>query len=184
MMPEISLHILDIAQNSVRAGASLIEIRIDERPQEDLLLIAIRDNGCGMTAEQAAHAADPFYTTRETRRVGLGIPFFKMAAELSGGRLTIESEPNVGTTIEARFGYSNVDRMPLGDINSTISALIQCNPQLDFLYSRTRGGNTVNLDTRELRAMLDGVSLSTPEVALFLSDYLEENTRELLHSPL
>ena len=131
-MQELSLNVLDIAQNSVRAGARLIEIMVDEQPESDTMTITVADDGCGMTPEQAAHVTDPFFTTRTTRRVGLGVPFLKMAAEMTGGGLTIETAPGRGTTVCAVFGLTHIDRMPLGDIAATICSLIQCNPEIDF----------------------------------------------------
>ena len=123
-MQELSLNVLDIAQNSVRAGARLIEIMVDEQPESDIMTITVADDGCGMTPEQAAHVTDPFFTTRTTRRVGLGVPFLKMAAEMTGGGLTIETAPGRGTTVRAVFGLTHIDRMPLGDIAATICSLI------------------------------------------------------------
>ena len=114
MMPEIAMNILDVAENSVRAGASLIRITVDISRELDRLNIVIEDNGCGMTAEQVAHVTDPFFTTRTTRKVGLGVPFFKMAAESTGGSFSIESVPGQGTVVTAVFGLSHIDRMPLG----------------------------------------------------------------------
>ena len=180
MMQELSMNILDIAENSVRAGAALIEITVDENLSEDLLTITVRDNGCGMTKEQLANVIDPFYTTRTTRKVGLGVPFFKMAAELTGGNLEIQSTVGEGTLILAHFVRSSIDRMPLGDINETISTLIHCNPQIDFVYTRRFDNDVMQLDTREFRRILDGVELNDPTVSKFIRDFLAENTSDLL----
>ena len=116
MMPEISLNVLDVAENSVRAKASHVLIDVSASTAEDRLTIVIEDDGCGMTEEQVNRVIDPFFTTRTTRRVGLGVPFYKMAAELSGGSFSIKSQPGVGTTTTAVFVLSSVDRMPLGDM--------------------------------------------------------------------
>ena len=121
MMPEISLNILDVAENSVRAEASLVEITVSVQPEEDTLTVVIRDDGCGMTKEQAARVQDPFFTTRTTRKVGLGVPFFKQAAESTGGSFRIDSEKGKGTTVKAVFGLSHIDRMPLGEISAPLS---------------------------------------------------------------
>jgi len=180
MMQELSMNILDIAENSVRAGAALIQITVDENLSEDLLTITIRDNGCGMTKEQLNNVIDPFYTTRTTRKVGLGVPFFKMAAELTGGSLEIKSTVGEGTLILAHFVFSSIDRMPLGDINETISTLIHCNPQIDFVYTRRFDNDVMQLDTREFRRILDGVELNDPTVSKFIRDFLAENTSDLL----
>ena len=131
MMTEISLNILDVAENSTRAQASLITIVVDVSTADDYLKVVIADDGCGMTAEQVEKVTDPFFTTRSTRKVGLGVPFFKMAAESTGGSFDIISEPGVGTTVTAVFGFSNIDRMPLGDISSTIHNLIVYHPDSD-----------------------------------------------------
>ena len=114
MMPEIALNILDIAENSVRAEASLIEITVSAQLQEDTLTVVIADNGCGMTREEKESVLDPFYTTRTTRKVGLGVPFFKQAAESTGGSFRIDSEKGKGTAVTAVFGLSHIDRMPEG----------------------------------------------------------------------
>ena len=180
MMQELSLNVLDVAENSVRANASLVEITVEEDTAADRLAIVIRDNGKGMTPEQVQTVIDPFYTTRTTRKVGLGVPFFRMAAQLSGGDLTIQSAVGEGTTVTAVFGLSSIDRMPLGDMNGTISTLVQCNPQIDWVYTRKKDGRELVMDTRQFREILGEVPLDSPEVLQFLGEYLRENTAELL----
>ena len=133
MMPEIALNVLDIAQNSVRAEASLIQISVDVDEAADTLTITIEDNGCGMTTEQTARVTDPFFTTRTTRKIGLGVPFFKMAAESTGGSFSIQSEPGVGTKVTAVFGLSHIDRMPLGEWNDLYLDHIQHTDRF-FIY--------------------------------------------------
>lgn len=179
-MQELSMNILDVAENSVRAGACLVEITVDERPQADLLSVTVSDNGCGMTPEQVKNVIDPFYTTRSTRKVGLGVPFFKMAAELTGGKLEIQSTVGKGTILKADFIRSSIDLMPLGDINETISTLIHCNPNIDFFYTRRFESAEMTLDTREFRRILDGIELNDPKVSKFIREYLAENTSDLL----
>ena len=179
MMPELSLNILDVAENSVRAEASLIEICVEENTETDTLTIIINDNGRGMDSMTAVRVTDPFYTTRTTRRVGLGLPFYRMAAELTGGSLSITSKPGEGTSVKATFGLSHIDRMPIGDINGTIAALIHCNPEIDFVYCHSVDGRKLRLDTRELRNVLGDIPFNTPEVAAFISEYLRENSHEL-----
>ena len=179
-MQEISLNILDVAQNSISAKASLVSILIDT--VEKMMTVIIEDNGCGMTDEQVRRVTDPFYTTRKTRSVGLGVPLFKMAAEMSGGEFEIKSEVGKGTTVKAVFDTSNVDCMPLGDINATISSLIQLNPDIDFRYRRSVDGREFELDTRQLREILSGVPLNTPEVTVFIADFLKENTTEIIET--
>lgn len=179
MMPEIAMNILDVAENSVRAGASLIRITVDISRELDRLNIVIEDNGCGMTAEQVAHVTDPFFTTRTTRKVGLGVPFFKMAAESTGGSFSIESVPGQGTVVTAVFGLSHIDRMPLGDINGTIHTLITFNTHIDFLYTYRYDSRSFTLDTREFKAILEGVPLDTPEVSQYIHEFLDENKQEV-----
>ncbi len=178
MLPEISLNVLDVAENSTRAGASLVTILIDVDTAADTLSVSIRDDGCGMTEEQVSRVTDPFFTTRTTRKVGLGVPFFKMAAEASGGSFSIYSVVGEGTDVTAVFGLSSIDRMPLGDISTTIQNLIVYHPDSDFLYRYTYDGESFTLDTREFREVLGGVPLDTPEVAQYILEYLIENKRE------
>ncbi len=180
MMQELSLNVLDVAENSVRADASLVEITVEEDTAAGWLTIVIRDNGRGMTPEQVQTVIDPFYTTRTTRKVGLGVPFFRMAAQLSGGDLTIQSRVGEGTAVTATFGLTSIDRMPLGDINGTIATLVQCNPGIDWLYTRRKDGREMVMDTRQFREILGDMPLDSPEVLGFLRDYLAENTAELL----
>lgn len=177
-MTEISLNVLDIANNSIRANASLIEISIQIKRDLDTLTIMIADNGCGMTNEQIRQVEDPFFTTRTTRKVGLGVPFFKMAALSTGGSFQIESTPGAGTTVTAEFGLSHIDRMPLGDMNSTMLTLITLNPQIDFLYSYVFDNKEFILDTREFRQILNDIPLNSPEVAAYIKEYLTENQYE------
>ena len=132
---------MDVAQNSVRAEASLVYITVEESDKDDLLTITISDNGCGMTEEQVKQVIDPFFTTRTTRKVGLGVPLFKMSAEQTGGSFNIESQVGRGTKTQASYVKSHVDMTPLGDINSTVSILIRCNPDIDFVFTRSNMGS-------------------------------------------
>lgn len=179
MMTELSLNILDVANNSVSAGANLIEITVRIHNATDTLTINISDNGCGMSVEQLRKVEDPFYTTRTTRNVGLGIPFFKMAALNTGGRFQIESTPGVGTKITAVFGLSHIDRMPLGDINCTIYTLITYNTNIDFLYTYEFDDRSFHLDTRDFRKILGEVPLNHSSVTTYIKEYLEENKNEI-----
>ena len=179
MMTEISLNILDIAENSTKAGSSLVTILVDADTGADMLKVVIKDDGCGMSEEQLAQVTDPFYTTRTTRKVGLGVPFFKMAAEAAGGSFDIISEVGKGTEVTAVFSLSSVDRMPLGDMTTTIQNLIIYHPDTDFYYRYTYDGESFDLDTRQMREMLGGVPLDTPDVAEFIKEYLEENRKEV-----
>ena len=178
-MRELSLNVLDIVQNSISAKATVIEIELLEHIEKDLLEINIFDNGKGMTEEQVKSVIDPFFTTRTTRKVGLGIPLFKMAAEMSGGWLDIKSEVGKGTRVYTSYGYSNVDRMPVGDMNGTVSMLIRMNPDIDFVYTHSINEKSYVLDTKELREQLDDVPLDTPDVIEWIEEYLKENDAEL-----
>ena len=181
MMPEISLSILDVAENSTRAKASLVEIGISIDTKEDVMTLVINDDGCGMTKEQVAHVEDPVFTTRTTRKVGLGVPFLKEAAIAANGTFSIESEVGKGTRVRATFQYSNIDRMPIGDISRTIQQLVIYHPDIDFLYSYYYDGASFNLDTRQMREILGGVPFSEPEVAEYILSYLVENKQETDH---
>lgn len=184
MLPEISLNVLDISENSTRAGATLVSILVRISHEDDTLTVVIGDNGCGMTPEQVSHVTDPFFTTRTTRKVGLGVPFFKLAAESTGGHFHIESEPGKGTTVTAVFGLSHIDRMPLGDITSTIHNLIVYHPDTDFVYIYQYDNNSFTLDTRQMREILEGVPLNAPEVSEYILEYLTENKQETDHGAI
>ncbi len=172
------MNILDVAENSTRAGASLVSISVDADTAADRLTVVIEDNGCGMTQEQVSRVTDPFFTTRTTRKVGLGVPFFKYAAESTGGSFSIKSQPGAGTTVTAVFVLSHIDRMPLGDISGTIHTLVVYHPDTDFRYTYRYNGRSFALDTREFREILGDVPLDTPEVSSYIMDYLTENKLE------
>lgn len=180
-MKELSLNILDITENSVKAGASLTEISIVEN--SETLKLTITDNGCGMDEETVRGVTDPFYTTRTTRPVGLGLPLLKLQAEQTGGSMSISSESekvseNHGTRVEALFFKNHIDFTPLGDVISTIVTLIQGHPETDFLFTHITGEKTVSLDTRELRNVLGDVSLAEYEVIKWIEEYLREQYSE------
>ncbi len=171
-MKEISLNILDIAENSVKAKASLTEIYVDELG--DMLTLTIKDDGCGMDEQTVKSVIDPFYTTRKTRKVGLGIPLLKLACEQTGGKMSITSQIGVGTTVTAVFFKNHIDFTPLGDVTSSIVTLIQGHPETDFLFRHTTENGCVELDTRELRTVLEDVPLDTYEVICWIRDNLGE----------
>ena len=150
-MEDLSLHILDIVENSIRAKASRIEIKVVEYTKKDLLTIEINDNGQGIDEETIKKVLDPFFTTRTTRRVGLGLPLLRQAARESGGDVEIESKVGRGTRVKATFGYSHVDRKPLGNMEKTLSTLIAGNPEVDFIYEHKKDESGHRLDTREIR---------------------------------
>lgn len=178
-MRELSLNILDIAQNSITAGASLITIEIAEYTATKTLIIGIYDNGKGMSEEQVRSVIDPFFTTRTTRKVGMGIPLFKMAAEQTGGSLQIKSELGVGTEVCATFKTDSVDFTPLGDVAATVQMLISMNTDRDFIYRRSVDGRDFTLDTREIKEILGDVPLDAYEVSQWLIEFINENTHEL-----
>lgn len=178
-MRELSLNVLDIAQNSISANAELIEIVLEESTEKNELLIGIYDNGKGMTKEQLEAVRDPFFTTRTTRKVGMGIPLFKMAAEMTGGHLSIESEVGVGTRVNALFRTDHLDFVPIGDMASTMVTLITMNEDRDFLYKRSLDEKGFTLDTRSLKEILGGVPFSEPTISAWLRDYINENTKQI-----
>lgn len=175
-MRELSLNILDIAQNSISAGAQLIEISVAEDTAKALLTVTVADNGCGMDDDQLRNVCDPFFTTRTTRKVGMGIPLFRLAAEQTGGKLDISSKKGEGTVISAVFHTDSIDFTPLGDIASTVTLLISMNTDRDFVYRREVDKNSFELDTRQMKKILDGVPLNEPEVVQWMKEYIEENT--------
>jgi hypothetical protein len=163
-MEDLSLHILDVVENSTAAGATLVEIRIREDREQDRLVITIRDNGRGMSPEMVARVRDPFTTTRTTRRVGLGLALLDQAAREADGALDVRSSPGRGTEVVASFRHGHIDRRPLGDMAATMVSLLLGNPGVDFVYESNAGGAAVELDTRELREQLGDVPLTRPDV--------------------
>jgi hypothetical protein len=177
---EIALHILDIAENSVAAGAHCVEIFVEEDLANDRLRLAIQDDGQGMDETLVAHVTDPFITSRTTRKVGLGIPLLKAAAEASGGNLGIVSRPGQGTRLEVEFQWSHIDRPPLGDLVGTLLTLFVGCPQVHWLLEyridpgETNGESQFIFDDAPLKQALEGISLSEPEVLAFIKGLLQE----------
>ena len=168
-MEDLSLHILDIVENSTMAGATLVIIHILEDQERNVLQITIEDNGRGMDPEMVARVRDPFVTTRTTRSVGLGLSLLEQAARETGGDMTIISHSGQGTTVKATFQANHIDRKPLGDIGSTLVALIAGNPDVDFVYRGDLSNERIELDTRELRTELGvDVPMNDPAVLKFL----------------
>ena len=178
-MRELSLNVLDIAQNSISANASLVEIELIENTENHDLLIGIYDNGKGMTPKQTESVLDPFFTTRTTRKVGMGIPLFKLAAEMTGGKLEIESEVGIGTKVRAYFKTDHLDFTPVGDMTSTMISLITMNLHIDFLYRRKIDEKEFTVDTRQLKEILGDVPLNEPSIAMWITQYINENTKQL-----
>lgn len=178
-MLDLSLGILDIAMNSVVAGAKNIGLTIDINNTTDTLSLIITDDGRGMSPEVAAKAADPFYTTRKTREVGLGLPFHKMQAELTGGTFAIDSEPGRGTVISTTYTLSHIDRLPLGSIEETVVTLIQGSPDIEFKLRFSKEDEEFMFDTAEIKAQLDGMPIDSPEILNFLKEFLRENINNI-----
>jgi anti-sigma regulatory factor (Ser/Thr protein kinase) len=162
-MEDLSLHVLDIAENSIAAGAAHVEIRVRDSEPEDLLSIEILDDGRGMSEDVLRRAADPFFTTRTTRRVGLGLALFEQAARAAGGSFRIASSPGRGTRVSGTFQRSHIDRQPLGDMSRTLLALVIGNPQVEFTYRRQTGDAEAVFRTAEIRARLGDLPLSSPQ---------------------
>jgi len=178
-MRDISLHILDIVENSLRAGASLIRISITADELQDTLTVTIEDNGSGMSAEMLEKVRSPFTTTRTTRDVGLGIPLLMAGCESTGGHLSIESSLGKGTKLTAVYGTSHIDRPPLGNIAETVASLVLANPQVNFVLT-VRRDECFEFDTRMIKATLQGVPVTEPSVMMFIREYLEEGTVKVL----
>ncbi len=178
-MRELSLNVLDVAQNSITANASLITVEIAENTAESTLAISIADNGRGMSEEQLKSVQDPFFTTRTTRKVGMGIPLFKMAAEMTGGSFKISSKLGKGTETAAVFKTDSIDFTPLGDIKSTVIMLVTMNTDRDFVYRQRVDENEFVFDTREIKRILGGVPLDEPDIVSWMRDYIDENIKEL-----
>ncbi len=184
-MKELSLNILDIAKNSVKANADEVKITLTERA--DTFKMEIADNGCGMKEDFLKTVTDPFSTTRTTRKVGMGIPFLKLAAEQTGGSFGITSKheseypENHGTVTTAVFNKNSIDFTPLGDIISTVVTLIQGSPDIRWIFKHETEKGTVELDTAELKAVLGDVPLDNIEVVLWMKEYLEDGYGEIVN---
>ena len=176
-MKELSLHLLDVAKNSMVAGARNVSITLDETA-DGWLAITIADDGRGMAPEFLAQVTDPFTTTRTTRKVGLGLPLLRLTAEQTGGSLSIESAVGVGTTVTARFQRRHLDCPPLGDMAGAVALLIQGSPDIELTYRHTTPKGEAALSTAELRDILGGISLAEPEVFAWIQDYLIEQENE------
>jgi len=178
-MLELSLHILDIVNNSIKANATRIEIEIVEDIVSNLLSISISDNGCGMDEEFLKNVTDPFKTTRLTRKVGMGLSLFQAAAEATGGELIIASEKNVGTKVIATFAHDHIDRQPIGDIKETIISMIIGNESIDYIYHHIKNGKEFIFDTAEIKDILGDVSLKNSEVISWIEGYIEEGLNKI-----
>ncbi len=178
-MRELALHILDIAENGLAAGASLITIEIQEDRERNLLTIRIADNGRGIPEGRLQEALDPFYTTRTTRRVGLGLSLFREASRRCGGEFKLRSREGHGTEVIATFQIDHIDLPPLGDIAGSLTALMMGNPDVDWVYRHSVGGETFEMDTRQVRAELEGVPLNHPEVINYLGAAIRKSLEQI-----
>lgn len=173
-MREISLNIMDLAQNSVKANATLIEITVVSSIKDNIIEFTIADNGCGMTETELNQVIDPFFTSRTSRRVGLGIPFCKLACDQADGKFEITSNKNIGTTLKASFKYDHIDRQPMGDLASAILFTSTADNEIDVVFKYNADEIDFIFDTREVKAVLEGVPLNTPEVFEYLKEMLNE----------
>ncbi len=174
-MKNLALHVLDIVQNSITAGAANICVTMEEHTKRNYFLIRVEDDGCGMDAETLQKVTDPYYTSRTTRKVGLGIPLFKQQAEGAGGYLRINSQPGKGTMLEALFVHDHIDRPALGDMGGVFSLLIGSNPQIHFRYEHIKEEKKYVADTREIHEVLDGIPVSDPSIIRFIREMVKEN---------
>jgi hypothetical protein len=179
MMRELADNLLDIAQNAVAAGASLLELTILVDHSVDRIEFVFTDNGKGMSPEFVKSVTDPFTTTRKTRRVGLGLPLLKQTAAMTGGDMQIRSQIGVGTQVRAWFGLSSIDRPPMGDVAGTLCALVALNPQMDFMIVYQVDGKRFEFDTRQIRQMVSPLGLDQPEIAQWIREYILQEINQL-----
>jgi anti-sigma regulatory factor (Ser/Thr protein kinase) len=176
---ELSLHIMDIVENSVAAGATRVRISVVEHTSRNLLRISIRDNGRGIPEHQLERVLDPFYTTKTTRRVGLGLSLFREASRRCDGEFTIRSKEGEGTEVSASFRLDHLDLAPLGDMASSMTTLIMGNSEVDFSYSHERDGKEFQIDTREIKGGLEDVPITHPEVIKTIGESIRESLKEI-----
>ena len=182
-MLELALHILDIAENSVRAGARTVSISIEENRSKDRLAIVIGDDGMGMDETTLKRALDPFYTTKKVRRVGLGLPMLSEAAAAAGGKFEIASRVGEGTCVTAEFQLRHIDRQPLGDVSGVIVTLIAGNPCIDFVYRHQCEDRIFTMDTREIKRNIGNVPINHREVLKFIRQYIKEGLHDIQSGP-
>jgi len=171
---ELALHILDIAENSISAGASQVEISVVRNTRENQLVISVRDNGNGMDEEMLARVINPFVTSRTTRKVGLGIPMLKQAAEACNGGLTVDSQPGKGTEITATFQNNHIDRMPLGNLADTFLSLLIGTPDVNWVLDYQADDQVFHFDDREVKAAIEGMPLTDYRVIEYLTATIKD----------
>ncbi len=179
-MQDLSLHILDIVENSMQAGATKIEITVNEDLINNLLKIKIKDNGKGMDKKTLKKVLDPFYTTKTVRRVGLGLSLFAQTVKEAEGKIEIKSKKGKGTVVEAIMKYNHIDRKPLGNICDTIMSLIATKGTfIDFIYEHCKNNNYFIFDTREIKDLLNGIPINHPKVIKFLRQKIKEGLKKM-----
>lgn len=176
------MHIIDIVQNSISAGASRVVLSVDENPDADLLTIVIKDDGKGMTREQVSRLSDPFFTSRTTRKVGMGVPLLIQTARQSGGDVRIESAPGRGTSVTATFGYSNIDRPPLGDVANALMLTVASHPEMDFTFHYRYGSAEYDFDTSDVREVFGDDAVRNLTVLKNIEEMIKDNIREIRKS--
>jgi hypothetical protein len=176
---ELSLHILDIVENSTRAGAGIVNIDVTEDTAKDILSLDIRDNGSGMSEDVLKKVTDPFFTTKTVRNVGLGLPMLAQAAERTEGKFIIESKGGEGTRVAVDFKLSHIDRQPLGDISGTMVTLIAGDPDIEFIYRHRRNDQSYILDTREIKKEIEDIPINHVDVLNFIRDHITEGLKEI-----
>ncbi|MBQ9434781.1 MAG: ATP-binding protein [Bacteroidales bacterium] len=174
-MKDLSLHIIDILQNSTRAKATKIELDVEKSTADDKLVLRFKDNGCGMDEAMVKKVTEPFFTTRTTRKVGLGLPLLKQNAELTGGSFNITSEVGKGTEVTATFGLTHIDRKPMGDLAGAVVLTLSSYPDVRFIFHYKDDQTDFVLDTDEVNEALDGMSVQNPEIVQYLKEMIEEN---------
>jgi len=174
-MNDLSMHILDIIQNSLSAGASLIELDVWEDVENNLLTITIKDDGKGMTPEQVAMVTDPFFTSRTTRKVGMGLPLYRQSAEQSGGTLKVASKAGAGTSVTATFGYDHIDRPPMGNLANAVVLLMSANPDHLFKFTYKYNDRVYSINTHEINEALDGMPIHDVQIIKMIQQIIEEN---------
>jgi anti-sigma regulatory factor (Ser/Thr protein kinase) len=177
---ELALYILDLAENSISAGAKHVSIDVQANSKSDKLIVRISDYGKGMSADLLARVTDPFVTSRKERRFGLGLPFFKDLVEQCEGSFSINSEEGKGTTVEGTMKLSSVDLVPMGDMGATIVSMLVSNPSLDIIYSFVFDDYDFCFDSEEVRRLLGNVSITEPSVLQWIAEYVNQGTREIL----
>lgn len=181
MMQDFAMHLLDLAHNSISAKATKLLIDINESPSNDRFEIGLTDDGCGMDEETLKKARNPFYTSRTTRRVGLGIPLLEGTTKQCAGKFHLKSTPGKGTFIGSTMPYKCIDRPPLGDVGQCVAMILQAAPTIHLTFDYTYENETFSLDSDEIKATLGDVSIDEPEILLFIQSYVQEHIKALQH---